>query len=93
MLCQAFAEGTLFTGCHDGNINIWAGEVVKSSIQHNTNDAAPVFVMVSRKSGSIPGIISGGKDGTIVIWTFDGTKLIKQKHHDLRHPDVKSLNP
>jgi hypothetical protein len=49
--------------------------------------------MTGRRSGQVPGLISGGKDGTVVVWKFDGGKLTKERTCDLRHPDVKSLNP
>ena len=91
VLCQAFVEDTLYTGCHDGSIVQWAGESAGAvTLAH---DGGPVYVLAARRAGANPGLISGGKDGTIVVWNLVGGKLSKDRTCDLRHPDVKSLNP
>jgi WD40 repeat protein len=74
VLCQAFADGTLFTGCHDGSIVRWDGET--AGVVTPAHKESPVYVLTARRAGSTPGLISGGKDGTIVVWSIAGSELI-----------------
>ena len=38
-------------------------------------------------------MITGGKDGKIVVWTMAGDDITISKSMDLKSPEIKSLNP
>lgn len=67
ILCQAFVNGNLFTGSFNGSIIQWTGSSISKAIKAHTDGC---YSMYARKKE--PGIISGGGDGIIIIWSFAG---------------------
>lgn len=86
--CHAFVDDVLFTGTHLGPITQWAGHVVAWSTKAHRG---LVYAMAARKTKK--GIITGGKDGLIMVWGFADGKLTLERSFNLRSPEVKSMHP
>jgi len=86
--CQTFVEDTLFTGTHNGRIIEWSGHsVARETPAH----AGPIYAMQSRATKR--GLITGGKDGQVIVWAVDEEGLVAERSYDLRAPDLKSMSP
>lgn len=68
VLCQAFVDNTLVTGTFTGNLITWNGRAIagKPIKAHESI----VNAMYPRKSKK--GIITGGNDGLVIVWSYNG---------------------
>ena len=67
--CQAFVEETLYTGGHDGSIVEWSGRSVAKTMK--AHDGL-VYAMAARTRTDIKGLVTGGKDGLVIVWRKEG---------------------
>lgn len=73
VLCQAFVGNTLYTGFFDGSIATWAGTAIKSTMKAHTDGCHALFARANNQ-----GLISGGGDGLVTIWTVGGAAGLQQ---------------
>jgi microtubule-associated protein-like 6 len=86
--CQAVVDNITYAGSFPGEIYVYSGSSLKETVKAHTG---VVNAMCRREAGS--GIISGGKDGKIIVWNIASAKLSQAQVLDITKPEFKSLIP
>ena len=85
VLCIGFLEGNIVTGTFSGNLFVWKGKSLTSTVAAHTGSVNAIW---SRKTQK--GLLTGGNDGLICIWDVN---LKKMQTIDIKIKEIKSLNP
>lgn len=88
VVCQAAVDGIVYAGSFKGEIFAYAGPAIKGVIKAH---ASVINAMVERSKKK--GIISGGKDGKIIVWASTGSSIEQEKTLDILKPELKCLIP
>ncbi|TNV87854.1 hypothetical protein FGO68_gene13813 [Halteria grandinella] len=79
VLCQAFIGQTLYTGLLTGEIGIWNGNSMKSTIKAHTEGCHAIYARANNK-----GLITGGGDGCVTLWSISPQGLVAQRQLNLK---------
>ena len=70
VMCQVLANDTLFTGTFLGEIIAWTDSTI---VMRTSGHKGKINCIHASKDGSL--IVTGGADGNIITWSFEGNAL------------------